>query len=77
MRFSIIIIIIRNDASQTQLSNHCKHVAEQISNLVQAVRLSMQSPDSASAQLVLINSSQAMIPVSTLQYCTVHVHVMM
>ena len=57
-------ILCRNDASQTQLTNHCKQVAEQISNLVQAVRHSMQSPDSPSAQLILINSSQAMIPVS-------------
>ena len=38
-------------------------VAEQISRLVQSVRTSMNNPDSASAQLGLINSSQAMIPV--------------
>ena len=54
----------RNDASQTQLINHCKAVAEQISALVQSVRASMANPDSPSAQLGLINSSQAMIPVS-------------
>ena len=54
----------RNDASQSQLINHCKAVAEQISSLVQAVRASMSNPDSPSAQLGLINSSQAMIPVS-------------
>jgi len=52
----------RNDASQTQLINHCKAVAEQISALVQSVRASMANPDSPSAQLGLINSSQAMIP---------------
>lgn len=60
----VFVCTCRNEASQTQLSNHCKQVAEQISNLVQAVRLSMQSPDSPSAQLGLINCSQAMIPVS-------------
>ena len=38
-------------------------VAEQISRLVQSVRTSMNNPDSASAQLGLINASQAMIPV--------------
>lgn len=53
----------RNEASQTQLINHCKAVAEQISNLVQAVRSSMANPDNPSAQLGLINASQAMIPV--------------
>uniref|UniRef100_A0A1X7VGP0 FERM domain-containing protein n=1 Tax=Amphimedon queenslandica TaxID=400682 RepID=A0A1X7VGP0_AMPQE len=52
----------RNDASQNQLMNHCKAVAEQISNLVQAVRTSMENQDSPSAQLGLINSSQAMVP---------------
>ena len=54
----------RNEASQTQLINHCKAVAEQISALVQSVRSSMANPDSPSTQLGLINSSQAMIPVS-------------
>lgn len=54
---------IRNDASQNQLMNHCKAVAEQISNLVQAVRTSMENQDSPSAQLGLINASQAMVPV--------------
>lgn len=54
----------RNEASQTQLINHCKAVAEQISSLVQAVRMSISNPDNPSAQLGLINSSQAMIPVS-------------
>lgn len=54
----------RNDASQNQLMNHCKAVAEQISNLVQAVRTSVENQDSPSAQLGLINSSQAMVPVS-------------
>ena len=44
--------------------NHCKAVAEQISNLVQAVRTSVENQDSPSAQLGLINSSQAMVPVS-------------
>ena len=53
-----------NEASQTQLINHCKAVAEQISALVQSVRSSMANPDSPSTQLGLINSSQAMIPVS-------------
>ncbi len=53
----------RNDASQNQLMNHCKAVAEQISSLVQSVRLSMANPDSPAAQLGLINVSQAMIPV--------------
>ena len=53
----------RNEASQTQLINHCKAVAEQISSLVQAVRGSMANPDNPSAQLGLINASQAMIPV--------------
>ncbi|CAI8034388.1 Talin-1 [Geodia barretti] len=52
----------RNEASQAQLINHCKAVAEQISSLVQRVRTSMSNPDSPSAQLGLINSSQAMIP---------------
>lgn len=46
--------------------NHCKSVAEQISNLVQAVRTSIESQDSPSAQLGLINSSQAMVPVSSI-----------
>ncbi len=55
----------RNEASQMQLINHCKAVAEQVSSLVQAIRLSMNNPDSPAAQLGLINSSQAMIPVST------------
>lgn len=54
----------RNEASQSQLINHCKAVAEQISSLVQAVRTSMSNQDSPSAQLGLINASQAMIPVS-------------
>ena len=54
----------RNDASQSQLFNHCKAVAEQISRLVQAVRVSMVNADSPSAQLGLINASQAMIPPS-------------
>ena len=54
----------RNEASQMQLINHCKAVAEQVSSLVQAIRLSMANQDSPSAQLGLINSSQAMIPVS-------------
>ena len=54
----------RNEASQTQLINHCKAVAEQISALVQSVRSSMANADSPSTQLGLINSSQAMIPVS-------------
>ena len=53
----------RNDASQSQLLNHCKAVAEQISSLVQSVRTSMTSQDSPSAQLGLINASQAMIAV--------------
>lgn len=62
----------RNDASQAQLMNHCKAVAEQISSLVQAVRSSMTSQDNPSAQLGLINSSQAMIPVcvSVAMICT-------
>ncbi len=49
-----------------QLINHCKAVAEQVSSLVQAIRLSMTNPDSPAAQLGLINSSQAMIAVSQL-----------
>ena len=59
----------RNEASQAQLINHCKAVAEQISSLVQRVRTSMSNPDSPSAQLGLINSSQAMIPVSVRNSC--------
>ncbi len=66
----------RNEASQMQLINHCKAVAEQVSSLVQAIRLSMNNPDSPAAQLGLINSSQAMIPVSTHGYVSsLHVEV--
>ena len=54
----------RNEASQSQLINHCKAVAEQISALVTAVTTSMSNQDSTSAQLGLINASQAMIPVT-------------
>ena len=54
----------RNEASQSQLINHCQAVAEQISALVQSVRYSMANPDNPSAQLGLINSSQSIIPVS-------------
>lgn len=63
---SLFFSLVRNDASQSQLMNHCKSVAEQISNLVQAVRTSIESQDSPSAQLGLINSSQAMVPVSSI-----------
>ena len=66
-----VVCSSRNEASQTQLSNHCKQTAEQISNLVQAIRVSVHSPDSPSAQLGLINSSQAMIPVSNVD---IHVY---
>jgi len=69
----------RNDASQQQLLNHCKvswyniiitslsvqSVADQISQLVQSVRMSVNNPDSASAQLSLINASESMITVCT------------
>ena len=58
----------RNEASQSQLINHCQAVAEQISALVQSVRYSMANPDSPSAQLGLINSSQTIIPVSVCVY---------
>lgn len=63
----------RNEASQFQLINHCKAVAEQISSLVQAVRLSMSNQDSPSAQLGLINSSQAMIPVGGAMWVSMNV----
>ena len=64
-RYTVLMYpLVRNDASQSQLMAYCKSVAEQISNLVQAVRSSMTSQDNPSAQLGLINSSQAMIPVS-------------
>ena len=39
-------------------------VSEQVSRLVQSVRASMSHPDSASAQLGLINASQAFLAVS-------------
>ena len=58
----------RNEASQSQLINHCQAVAEQISALVQSVRFSMANPDSPSAQLGLINASQSIIPVSSPNY---------
>ncbi|XP_062512011.1 talin-like [Corticium candelabrum] len=51
----------RNQSSQQQLLTNCKTVADHIGKLVQAVRLSMASPESASSQLGLINASQAMI----------------
>ena len=62
----------RNEASQSQLINHCQAVAEQISALVQSVRYSMANPDNPSAQLGLINSSQSIIPVSGC--CVVDTH---
>lgn len=58
----------KNDASQLQLNNCCKAVVEKISVVVPAVRTSMKNKDSPSAQLGLINSSQAMIPVSVNDY---------
>ena len=64
-----------SEASQMQLINHCKAMAEQASSLVQAVKLFMNNPDSLAAMLGLINSSRAMIPVSGWGYsseCGLH-----
>ncbi|XP_013858220.1 talin-1 isoform X2 [Austrofundulus limnaeus] len=48
----------KNQAAQQQLVQSCKVVAEQIPQLVQGVRGSQSQPDSPSAQLALIGSSQ-------------------
>ena len=45
-------------------------VAEQLSRLVQSIRISRNNPDSASALLGLINASQSMIAVSHYVYVT-------
>eukprot|EP00117_Sycon_ciliatum_P001215 scpid5059/ scgid6971/ Talin-1 len=51
----------RNPSSQQQLAAHGKHVADAVGTLVQAIRQSTTHPDSASAQLQLINASQQLI----------------
>uniref|UniRef100_A0A8B9HEU0 Talin-1 n=1 Tax=Astyanax mexicanus TaxID=7994 RepID=A0A8B9HEU0_ASTMX len=48
----------KNPAAQQQLVQSCKVVADQIPQLVQGVRGSQAQPDSPSAQLALIGSSQ-------------------
>ena len=53
-----------NEVSQHQLMNQCKIVSEQMSKLIQCVRATMEQPESASCQLSLINSSQAILAVS-------------
>ena len=50
-----------NEVSQHQLMNQCKIVSEQMSKLIQCVRATMEQPESASCQLSLINSSQAIL----------------
>lgn len=58
-----VCVFTRNEASQDQLINHCKAVAEHISSLVTSVRSSISNSENPSAQLGLINSSQAIIAV--------------
>ncbi|XP_051888575.1 talin-1 [Pristis pectinata] len=48
----------KNPATQQQMVQSCKSVAEQIPMLVQGVRGSQSQPDSPSAQLALISASQ-------------------
>jgi talin len=50
-----------NGMSQDELMESCKAVADVIPRLVEGVKMSMQSPDSAMAQLNLINNAELFI----------------
>merc|ERR1711963_1350795 len=60
-----------NSHSQNELMESCKAVADVIPRLVEGVKMSMQSPDSAMAQLNLINNAELFIdPTNTLTNST-------
>ena len=60
-----------NSHSQDELMESCKAVADVIPRLVEGVKMSMQSPDSAMAQLNLINNAELFIdPTNTLTNST-------
>ncbi len=50
-----------NKVSQNELMDSCKAVADAIPRLVEGVKLSMQNPDSAMAQLHLLTTSEQFI----------------
>ena len=50
-----------NPTAQDELMDSCKAVADVIPRLVEGVKMSMQSPDSAMAQLNLINNAELFI----------------
>ena len=50
-----------NSTAQDELMDSCKAVADVIPRLVEGVKMSMQSPDSAMAQLNLINNAELFI----------------
>jgi talin len=54
-----------NHLSQDELMDSCKAVADVIPRLVEGVKMSMQSPDSAMAQLNLINNAELFLDPST------------
>ena len=60
-----------NSMGQDELMDSCKAVADVIPRLVEGVKMSMQSPDSAMAQLNLINNAELFIdPTSRLTNTT-------
>lgn len=60
-----------NSLSQDELMDSCKGVADVIPRLVEGVKMSMQNPDSAMAQLNLINNAeQFLVPSSRLYMST-------
>lgn len=54
-----------NHHSQEELMDSCKGVADVIPRLVEGVKMSMQNPDSAMAQLNLINNAEQFLSPST------------
>ena len=54
-----------NAYSQEELMDSCKAVADVIPRLVEGVKMSMQNPESAMAQLNLINNAEQFLTPST------------
>ena len=54
-----------NSLSQDELMDSCKVVAEVIPRLVEGVKMSMQNPDSAMAQLNLVNNAEQFLTPAT------------
>ena len=54
-----------NSLSQDELMDSCKVVAEVIPRLVEGVKMSMQNPDSAMAQLNLVNNAEQFLSPAT------------